>query len=246
LASVGIELIGPGIEGKKAKVAENDEIVARVIRRIGKGDLIGKKVLIIGGSSEEPIDEMRVITNRGTGTTGVQLALAAFHRGAEVELWMGRCQVPIPSYLDVKRFTSVEDLLALVRKGTRKDVVIVPAALGDYAPISAKGKIPSGMNGLDLVLRPLPKVLDALRPKANILVGFKAEYGLEEKQLIARAKKRLDAVPLELVVANDLKSVCQESTKALIIKPKGKTAKFEGSKAMLADRVLDEVLHLQG
>jgi phosphopantothenoylcysteine decarboxylase / phosphopantothenate---cysteine ligase len=246
LASAGVELIGPRIEGKKAKVAENDEIVARVIRRIGKSDLRGKKVLIIGGSSEEPIDEMRVITNRGTGTTGVQLALAAFYRGAEVELWMGRCQVPIPSYLDVKRFASVEDLLALERKVTRKDVVIVPAALGDYAPITAKGKIPSGKNELDLVLRPLPKVLDALRPKANILVGFKAEYGLEEKQLIARAKKRLDAVPLELVVANDLKSVCQESTKALIIKPKGKTAKFEGSKAMLADRVLDEVLHPKG
>jgi phosphopantothenoylcysteine decarboxylase/phosphopantothenate--cysteine ligase len=44
LESAGIELVGPRIEGKKAKVAESDEIVSRVIRRIGKRDLIGKKV----------------------------------------------------------------------------------------------------------------------------------------------------------------------------------------------------------
>jgi phosphopantothenoylcysteine decarboxylase/phosphopantothenate--cysteine ligase len=246
LESAGIELVGPRIEGKKAKVAESDEIVSRVIRRIGKRDLIGKKVLIIGGSSEEPIDEMRVITNRGTGATGVHLGLAAFHRGADVELWMGRCQVPIPSYLDVKRFATMEDLLSLVKNSKKNDIVVVPAALGDYSPIASKGKIPSGRKELELVLKPLPKVLDALRPKSEVLVGFKAEHGIEERELIAKAKKRLEAVPLEMVVANDLKSVSLDSTKALMIKSKGKTARFEGSKSELADRVLDEILNLKG
>lgn len=246
LVSAGIELVGPRIEGKKAKVAENDEIVARVIRRIGRRDLVGKRVLVIGGSSEEPIDEMRVIANRGTGATGVQLALAAFCRGAEVELWMGRCQVPIPSFLSIRRFATVGDLLELVRNDEERDMVIVPAALGDYAPRASKGKIPSGKKELDLVLRPLPKVLDALRPKAKVLVGFKAEHGLEEKELVARARKRLDAVPLEMVVANDLKSVSLDSTEALMIKPKGRTAKFQGRKSELADRVLDEVLQVKG
>jgi phosphopantothenoylcysteine decarboxylase/phosphopantothenate--cysteine ligase len=92
----------------------------------------------------------------------------------------------------------------------------------------------------------LPKVLDALRPKSEVLVGFKAEHGIEERELIAKAKKRLEAVPLEMVVANDLKSVSLDSTKALMIKPKGKTARFEGSKSELADRVLDEILNLKG
>jgi phosphopantothenoylcysteine decarboxylase/phosphopantothenate--cysteine ligase len=246
LVSAGVELIGPRIEGKKAKVAENDEIVARVIRRIGRRDLVGRKVLVIGGSSEEPIDEMRVITNRGTGATGVQLALAAFHRGAEVELWMGRCQVSIPSFLSVKRFFTVDDLLKLANKDKERDIVIVPAALGDYAPRASKGKIPSAKKELNLALRPLPKVLEVLRPKAKILVGFKAEHGLGEKELLARAKRKLDSVPLEMVVANDLRSVGLDSTCALIIKPKGETVKFEGRKSELADRILDQVLQLKG
>ena len=246
LVAAGIEMVGPRIEGKKAKVAENDEIVAKVIRRIGRRDLVGRKVLVIGGSSEEPIDEMRVITNRGTGATGVHLAMAAFHRGAEVELWMGRCQVPIPSFLAVERFATVEDLLELVKKKGRQDIVIVPAALGDYSPKPSKGKIPSGKAGLELILRPLPKVLEALRPKAKVLVGFKAEHGLEERELVARARKKLSSVPLEMVVANDLKMVDMESTKALIIKPKGKIAKFTGRKSELADMVLDEAFHLEG
>ncbi len=246
LVAAGIEMIGPRIEGKKAKVAENDEIVAKVIRRIGRRDLVGRKMLIIGGSSEEPIDEMRVITNRGTGATGLHLAMAAFHRGAEVELWMGRCVVPIPSFLDVERFATVEDLLELVKRKGRQDVVIVPAALGDYSPQPSKGKIPSGKAELELVLHPLPKVLEALRPKAKVLVGFKAEHGLEERELVARARKKLASVPLEMVVANDLKMVDMESTKALIIKPKGKIVKFKGRKSELADRVLDEAFHLEG
>jgi phosphopantothenoylcysteine decarboxylase/phosphopantothenate--cysteine ligase len=246
LSTAGIEFVGPHIEGKKAKVAETDEIVARVIRRIGRRDLAGRRLLVIGGSSEEPIDEMRVITNRGTGATGVHLALAGYRRGADVELWMGRSQVPIPGFFDVKRFSTVEDLLELVKKAERKDIAIVSAALGDYAPVAAKGKIPSGKKELQLSLRPLPKVLEALRPKVRTLVGFKAEHGLKDEELISRAREKLEGVPLEIVVANDLRSVSHDITKAIIIKPKGKTAKFEGRKSELADRVLDEVLLLKG
>lgn len=246
LRAAGVELIGPRIEGKKAKVAENEEIVARVIRRIGKRDLEGRHVLVIGGASEEPIDEMRAISNRGTGATGVQLAKAAFERGAKVELWMGRCQVAIPTYLHVQRFSSVVELLSMVEEGEDQDVVIVPAALGDYAPEKAKGKIPSGRAKLVLALAPLPKVLEAIRPKAKVVVGFKAEHGVGERELASRARKRMDSIPLEMVVANDLKDVGLETTRALILKAGGRTVKFEGKKSGLADRVLDEVLLLKG
>jgi len=56
--------------------------MASVLRRLGKGDYRDRKVLVIGGSSEEQIDDMRVITNRGTGETAVELARAAYERGA--------------------------------------------------------------------------------------------------------------------------------------------------------------------
>ena len=70
LKYIGLDFIGPRMEEGKAKVATKEEIVEAVLRRLGRNDYAGKKVLVIGGSSEEPIDDMRIITNRGTGGNG--------------------------------------------------------------------------------------------------------------------------------------------------------------------------------
>ena len=107
LKYIGLDFVGPRMEEGKAKVATNEEIVEAVLRRLGKGDYRGRRVLVIGGSSEEPIDDMRVITNRGTGETAVELARAAYERGADVELWMGRCSVPLPSFIPTRRYVTV-------------------------------------------------------------------------------------------------------------------------------------------
>jgi len=242
LRDLGVGFVGPRVEGKKAKVAEVQEVVSAVLRRLGKHDYLGQRVLVIGGSSEERIDEMRVISNRGTGQTAVQLALSAYHRGAEVELWMGRCTAPIPSYITTKRFTSVADLLGMV-DDIDHQIVIVPAALSDYTIKPVKGKIPSGKPELVLKLSPTPKVLEAIRKKECILVGFKAEYHVGDRELAKRARARLSTVPLDLIVANDLKDVGAAGTKALLISKKN-VRTFAGTKAELAECILDEVLGL--
>ena len=59
------------------------------------------------------------------------------------------------------------------------DAVIVPASLSDYAPVEAKGKIPSGRKELEIKMKGLPKVLPALRKRTKVLVGFKAEVGAD-------------------------------------------------------------------
>ncbi|MEM0448733.1 MAG: bifunctional phosphopantothenoylcysteine decarboxylase/phosphopantothenate--cysteine ligase CoaBC [Methanomassiliicoccales archaeon] len=239
LESEGVEIVGPRVEGGKAKIAEMEEIVARVIRRIGRRDYLGKKVLVIGGASEEPIDDVRVITNRSTGETAVLLAKAAFRRGAEIELWMGRSSVQVPSYITTRRFSSVDELIALSQEASH-DLIIVPAALGDYATTKVEGKIPSGREELVLRLRPLPKVLKALRPKARTLIGFKAEHAAEREHLLSRASSRLKEIPLDLIVANDLRDVLPGETKAIILDAEGVRMEFKGSKRELADRILDE------
>jgi phosphopantothenoylcysteine decarboxylase/phosphopantothenate--cysteine ligase len=243
LKDLGIGFVGPRVEDEKAKVAGVPEIVSAVIRRIGRRDYLGHRVLVIGGSSEEKIDEMRVITNRGTGETAIQLALAAYHRGAEVELWMGRCSFPLPGYITTRRFATVDDLLRMVGE-IDHEVVIVPAALSDYTIRPIQGKIPSGKEELVLRLSPTPKVLDAIRRKECKLIGFKAEYDVGEKELVKRAKARRSSVPLELIVANDLKDVVPGGTKALLIGKKRSAKPFAGTKGELADRILDEVLAL--
>ena len=57
-------------------------------------DFKGKKVLITVGGTEEPIDEVRCITNRSSGKMGMAIAKAAADRGAEVVIVKGKVSVP--------------------------------------------------------------------------------------------------------------------------------------------------------
>lgn len=239
LREMGVGFIGPRMEEKKAKVASVEEIVASTIRRLGPMDLEGRKILIIGGASEEPIDDVRVITNRSTGETAIDLAVAAWLRGADVELLSGRMSCPVPSFIRKREFRRVADLLSMA--GDERDIVIVPAALSDYAPVPSEGKISSGLDALEVKLSPVPKVLPALRPITRFLVGFKAEVGLSEDELLLRARRRLEEHSLDLIVANDLDSVSKGMTTAFILRPDGSLERYGGSKSGLADRILDEV-----
>ena len=78
---VGIKFIEPIIEKNKAKFATIEEIVANVIKIIGKKDFKDKKILIIGGPTAEPVDDLRLLTNKSSGKTAVTLAKNAFFRG---------------------------------------------------------------------------------------------------------------------------------------------------------------------
>ena len=137
----GLYIIGPRLDGTRAKVATSEEVVETVERLVNNDYLTGEKVLVIGGRSEEPIDSMRLITNRSSGLMAVTLAKAAFRKGAEVELWMGGCNVQIPSYIPTRRFSTVTELIDMV-DDIDHDIVIVPAALADFSPADVEdGKI---------------------------------------------------------------------------------------------------------
>lgn len=232
----GVKFIGPHSDGVRAKVASKDEVVAWVIKTLSKDDLRGKRVLVIGGRSEEPIDSMRIITNRSTGLMAVRLAERAFERGADVELWMGGCSVPLPDYIETKRFETVSDLISMA-KDIDHDVVMVPAALADFAPKSAeKGKISSDKN-VKLDLQPVPKVLPLIRSKCANVIGFKAESGLDRIELIERARKRLNEYDLTAVVANDI-DVAGKSSTSVVIVTKNSESDISGKKEDVAESIL--------
>ena len=239
LKYIGLDFVGPRMEEGKAKVATTEEIVEAVLRRLGKGDYRDRRVLVIGGSSEEPIDDMRAITNRGTGETAVELAKAAYERGADVELWMGRCSVALPSYITTRRFLTVGDLVKMVPK-VAHDLVFVPAALSDFTPKKAEGKLSSDSKELELVLEPVVKVLPLLRKKKVKLIGFKAESGVGESELVVKAEQRLREHKLDAIVANDLTEVGPGSTSVLFITDKGKYVRLSGTKGEVADLLLDK------
>ena len=237
----GILFIDPFLSEGKAKIARLDETVESIIRLIGKRDLVKKRILVIGGATAQPIDDMRILTNRSSGKTAVALAKNAFERGAAVDLWYGYRLGWFPSYLSVKRFETVDDLLMLVKeKELRKyDGIIVCAAIADYIPEKHKGKIPSGKEKLLLELSPAPKVISKIRkcvPKA-VLIGFKVES--KKEKAIERAVELLNKNKLDFVIANTLSAFGSTDSEIWIVNKKEKVVHKEGTKDVLADAILD-------
>ena len=188
------------------------------------------------------MDSMRIITNRSTGLMAVTLARTAFERGADTELWMGACSVPLPDFIPVKRYESVDDLVSML-DGVNHDIVIVPAALADFAPaVRAEGKIPSD-KGFEMEMRPVPKVLPLIRKRCAKVIGYKAESGLSEDELVARARKRLETYDLSAVVANDVDSAGKTSASMLLV-TKDRVQDISGSKPDISNSILNFVSEL--
>ena len=237
LENMGVIIIGPRSDGVRAKVATKDEVVSWAFKLLCGNDLADRKILIVGGRSEEPIDDMRIITNRSTGLMSVSLARRAFERGADVELWMGAGSVEIPDYIKTRRFETVEDLVERV-PDINHEIVIVPAALSDFAPSKMyHGKLPSE-EGFKSDFVPVPKVLPLIREKCDTVIGFKAESGFTDKELVDRARLRLNEYGLRAVVANDIDAAGKSSSAALLVTADDATD-ISGTKIKISDCILD-------
>lgn len=233
----GVHVIGPHRDGVRAKAASRDEIVSWAVRLLSRNDMTNRRILVIGGRSEEPLDSMRMITNRSTGMMSLALAQRAFERGADVELWMGGCGVSLPDFLNIKRFTAVSDLVEMVNT-IDHDLVIMPAALADFTPSEKKeGKIPSERT-FDITLKPVPKVLPMVRKRCENVVGFKAESGLSLKDLEAKARDRMKEYDLKAVVANDIDDAGR-STSSVILVTDGPSKNITGTKIEVSDEILN-------
>ena len=125
-------LIGPG------RLADVEEIGAAVERVAGRrAGLAGVRVLVGAGRTEEPLDPVRVLTNRSSGRMGFALAEAARDRGAEVTLVAGPASIEPP--LGVTLVTGDDRALEMAdgdaaRGGAGADVVLMAAAVADYRP----------------------------------------------------------------------------------------------------------------
>jgi len=237
LAEWGVHIIGPHRDGVRAKVASKEEVVSWAVRLLSRNDLCGRRILVIGGRSEEPIDSMRIITNRSTGLMALALARRAFERGADVELWMGGCSVALPDFLEIRRFSAVSDLEGML-DAVDHDIVIVPAALADFTPSEKKeGKIPSD-KPFDVKLKPVPKVLPMIRKKCKNVIGFKAESGLTPNELEKRARARMEEYGLRAVIANDIDDAGRSTSSAILVTD-GASKNITGTKIEVSDEILN-------
>jgi len=245
----GVGIIASQTAEGEEKIASPEDVAAAVLHRLARGPWAGRKVIVIGGASREAIDEVRSVTNESSGASAVALATQAFYRGAEVELWAGSIEVPIPSWYPVNRWRGVDALLALARQ-RRSDLaaaaaVIVPAALSDYVLQRRTGKISSrDQPTLTLTLERAPKVLPTLRklaPPPTRLVGFKLEAGEDAAGLEAEARRLRDETGADWIVANDVASMGSPDTTALVLPKDGSRHWIRGPKREFAGKFLDDL-----
>ncbi len=249
LRSWGVEvLFGPAAEGE-AKIAGPEEVAAAVLHRLARGPWVGRKVIVVGGASREPIDSVRSVTNESSGATAVALAAQAHYRGAEVELWAGAMQVPVPGWLVTFPWRSVASLVDLARERSeelaRSAAVLVPAALADFTLPAAPGKIRSrDRPTLALALTPAPRVLPELRRRAGPtarLVAFKLLAAASHEELEREGRLLAEESGADWVVANDVANLgAREST--VMVLPKGEPKRWlSGSKSDVAGKLLDDL-----
>jgi phosphopantothenoylcysteine decarboxylase/phosphopantothenate--cysteine ligase len=248
--NLNIEFIEPIRSEAKYKMPTIKEITSKVIRKLWKCDLAGKSVLVIAGATAETVDDMRVLTNRSTGGTGLALANQAFLRGAEVKLWLGKADEVPESYLNCQRFQTFAELEKLVEKISNSgkysfDIIINCAAISDYtSKVKHKGKLSSGKAELKLNLVPTKKIIPEIKKRAanSFIVGFKAESKIKEPELIDKAIQRMKEWKIDMMVGNDLERVKATDSEVIIIRSRKKYKKVKGEKEYIAQRIFDEIL----
>ena len=237
LESWGIEFVEPRIEEGKAKIATGSAIVLEAARAAGDRPLEGKRVIVTSGATSEPIDPVRVLTNRASGRTGRAVAKACYVRGADVTLVHDGPDVP---YADTVAVESAAEMLEAVRSAAREaDALVSAAAIGDYTVDPAPEKIRSGSE-VTLELESTPKLIDAIRDEHPGLpiVGFKVETFGGDEEMVEAARGILDRAGLSFVVANDASVMGEETTRVLFVRADRVTA-HEGDKEAIGGQIAD-------
>ena len=247
LAEWGITVIEPRIEEGKAKIADIDTIVLACERACSTQILQGTSVLITGGRCEEPVDDIRILTTRSSGTMGIELARAAYRSGAHVTLvHNGPALPPLPNIKTIQTTTAASMHTAVIDSmhNNKPDIYISAAAISDYAPELYLGKIESKNTPIILTLNPLPKLLTRVFEfNVPTIISFKlGETALENAHDILK-----NTPEISMVIANTVSNM-GGATGSVMICSRGKEVPVHGSKEILARSIITEIadIHTHG
>lgn len=211
----GATLIGPaaghlasGLVGV-GRMTEVPEVLGALRYLLSRdGPLAGKKFVVTAGGTQEPIDPVRMITNRSSGKQGYAIAQAAIDAGAEVTLISGPTSLTTPVGVQKVQVQTAEEMLeATLSASMDAQILVMSAAVADFRPVHAAQHKIKKQGGLSTIQ--LESTTDILLSVANrrnttglprIVVGFAAE----SQELQQNARSKLQAKGLEMIVANDI------------------------------------------
>ena len=236
-------LSGPG---RLAAIEKIGEAVVEALTR--RESMKGVRVLVGAGRTEEPLDPVRVLTNRSSGRMGFALAEAARDRGAEVTLVVGSASVEPPEGVRRVPITTASQMeQAMLEAAKRADLVLMAAAVSDYRPLKAsREKIKRSTQTMTLELTQNPDILARIakaRRKGQVLVGF----ALETSQGVSHARAKLAQKGIDLVVLNTpAESLGRETNRVTLVGAKALEKLPTLTKREVAERILDRALALRG
>jgi phosphopantothenoylcysteine decarboxylase/phosphopantothenate--cysteine ligase len=236
----------------RGRMTEPGDLLGHIRYHLSRnGPLQGRKVVVTAGGTQEPLDPVRILTNRSSGKQGIALARAALDAGADVTLVAAPLTVPPPigvHHLPVR--TAADMAQAVLDACQDADALLMAAAVADFRPDQAARQKIKKQRGLPtLTLEPTTDILAAVARQRQdsghpfIVVGFAAET----EDLVHNARAKLQAKALDLIVANDVAASDAgfevDTNRVTLIAADGETEHLPLlSKAEVAERVVDWVI----
>ena len=206
LDDLGVTIVAPKVAHGKNNLPDEKAIACAVCRAVSSSTLKNIPILVTGGPTPVPIDNIRRLTNRFTGKLGASIAEELYLRGAKVKLIHGQGSYTPPSYLPHKIVTTYDEYLEEVMRELQNHYRygIFSAAVADYQPQQVfPGKIPSNgaLSKIDLI--PTQKIIDLVRAKFPNLgaIAFKYQENISHEELIKIAEAKLKQ-GYQMIVAN--------------------------------------------
>lgn len=229
---------------------EPEVLYEALLRVVTPKDMVGKKVLVTAGPTQERLDPVRYISNHSTGKMGYAIAAAAARRGADVTLVSGKTNLPVPVGVQFVPIISAADMAQAVKDAASvQDIIVKAAAVADYRPAAvAQEKMKKKDGELSIALERTEDILawlGAHRREGQILCGF----SMETEHLLENSRDKLEKKKIDMIAANSLR---QEGagfgtdTNVVTLLTKAGTEELPLlSKEEVADRLLDRLLTLQ-
>jgi len=253
----GAHFIGPepghlasGLVGL-GRMTEPQDILNEARRILGLGGpLSGRKIVVTAGGTQEPLDPVRMITNRSSGKQGYALAQAALDAGATVTLITTPTNLRPPAGSEVVMVRTANEMLEAVMEHVRCDALVMAAAVADFTPIETmqhKIKKSTGAPVIHLAFTQdiLAKVAEQKEKSGfpRLTIGFAAE----SQNLIENARKKLEEKRLDLLAANDISSPHAgfevETNRVTLLYANGETQELPiMKKTEIADTIMAQII----
>ena len=209
-------------------------------------DLAGRHIVVSAGGTQEPIDPVRVVTNRSSGKQGYAFAEAARDRGARVTL-VTAAGLANPAGVNVVKVESARQMLAAVSDALNDaaDALVMAAAVADWEPVTAAGQKMKKVEGQDILTIDMKKTPDILA-EVSALPGVKVGFAAETEDLLKNARAKLEGKKLDMIVANDVSAsdagFAVDTNRVVILDNSGGQDELPlMSKREVADAVLNRV-----